>query len=82
MFEGYSEIGEDNIEAVDIISGIVSFFVVGLGGTAVGVIFGIIAPLITRFTDHVPVVEPLVVLVMGYMAYLSAEMFHLSGIMA
>jgi sodium/hydrogen exchanger-like protein 3 len=36
MFEAYSEIGISNILAVDVISGVTSFFVVALGGTIIG----------------------------------------------
>ncbi len=82
MFETYTEIGVDNIESMDLVSGGLAFIVVGVGGTAIGIVFGIITPFILRFTDHVRVVEPLIVLIMGYMSYITAEMFHLSGIMA
>ncbi|XP_014674725.1 PREDICTED: sodium/hydrogen exchanger 2-like [Priapulus caudatus] len=80
MFEAYVEIGLTNIRAVDIIAGICSFVVVGLGGTLIGVIFGMLTGFVTRFTDHVRVIEPIYVFLMGYMSYLTAEMFHLSGI--
>lgn len=36
MFEVYNEIGASEIIAVDIVSGIASFFVVALGGTIIG----------------------------------------------
>ncbi|XP_013416033.1 sodium/hydrogen exchanger 3 isoform X2 [Lingula anatina] len=82
MFETYSHIGEDNITAQDVLAGIASFCIVGIGGTLVGVIYGLITAFITRYTDHVRVIEPLFVFVMSYLSYLTAEIFHLSGIMA
>ncbi len=82
MFETYSEIGQENIVVLDIVAGIGSFLLVGIGGTGIGVIFGLLAAFMTRFTDHVRVIQPLVILVFGYLSYLSAEIFHLSGIMA
>ncbi|XP_035679249.1 sodium/hydrogen exchanger 2-like [Branchiostoma floridae] len=82
MFDAYNEIGEDNIIAIDVVAGCASFFIVGLGGVLFGVIFGVITSFTTRFTDHVRVIEPLFVFVFSYLAYLTAEMFHLSGIMA
>ena len=82
MFEGFSEIGEKNILAVDIIAGVASFFVVALGGSAIGIIIGFIAAFCSRFFDHVRVLEPLLVFVMGYLAYIIAEMFHLSSILS
>lgn len=36
MFESYNEIGASNIQVVDIVSGVASFFVVALGGTIIG----------------------------------------------
>lgn len=36
MFESYNEIGTSNIEVIDIVSGVASFFVVALGGTIIG----------------------------------------------
>ena len=82
MFEAYVKIGESNIQWVDIVLGIVSFILVGVGGTLIGVIFGLLTAFVTRFTDHVRVIEPLLVYVLGYLSYLSAEIFHLSGILA
>lgn len=82
MFESYNEIGASNIEVVDIVSGVASFFVVALGGTIIGVIWGFLTGLVTRFTDHVRVIEPIFIFVMAYLAYLNAEIFHMSGILA
>ncbi|XP_041779782.1 sodium/hydrogen exchanger 3 isoform X6 [Anopheles merus] len=82
MFEVYNEIGASEIIAVDIVSGIASFFVVALGGTIIGVIWGFLTGLVTRFTDHVRVIEPIFIFVMAYLAYLNAEIFHMSGILA
>lgn len=82
MFESYNEIGTANIEVIDIVSGVASFFVVALGGTIIGVIWGFLTGLVTRFTDHVRVIEPIFIFVMAYLAYLNAEIFHMSGILA
>ena len=82
MFETYSEIGQSNILAVDILAGIGSFFAVAAGGTLIGVMVGFLTAFLSRFTSHVPVIEPLLVFLMGYLAYLTAEVFHFSGILA
>lgn len=82
MFEGYSEIGEANIQAVDYASGLISFFLVALGGTLIGIIWGFLTAFVTRWTNHVRVIEPIFVFVMAYLAYLNAEIFHFSGILA
>lgn len=66
----------------DALLGVISFFVVSLGGIMVGVIYGILGAFTSRFTLHSRVIEPLFVFLYSYMAYLSAEVFHLSGIMS
>ncbi|TDH11419.1 hypothetical protein EPR50_G00061410 [Perca flavescens] len=80
LFEEYSAAG--TVTVLDGFLGIISFLVVSLGGILVGAIYGILAAFTSRFTSHTRVIEPLFVFVYSYMAYLSAEMFHLSGIMA
>ncbi|CAB3367088.1 Hypothetical predicted protein [Cloeon dipterum] len=82
MFEAYSEMGPANILPVDVASGIASFFVVALGGTVIGVIWGFLTGFVTRFTHQVRVIEPIFIFVMAYLAYLNAEIFHMSGILA
>ncbi|XP_020795955.1 sodium/hydrogen exchanger 1 [Boleophthalmus pectinirostris] len=80
LFEEYA--GAGTVTVLDGFLGIVSFLVVALGGVLVGAIYGLLAAFTSRFTSHMRVIEPLFVFVYSYMAYLSAEMFHLSGIMA
>lgn len=82
IFETYNEMGLDNIQIVDVVNGAVSFLFVAIGGTIIGVIWGFLTGLVTRFTDHVRVIEPVFVFVMAYLAYLNAEIFHWSGILA
>lgn len=82
MFETYSEIGPEKISYSDIISGFASFFVVAIGGTVIGIIWGLTTGFVTRFTDQVRVIEPIFIFVMAYLAYLTAEIFHMSGILA
>ncbi|KAB5532939.1 hypothetical protein PHYPO_G00125830 [Pangasianodon hypophthalmus] len=80
LFEEYSGVG--TVTVGDVFLGIVSFLVVSLGGVLVGAIYGILTAFTSRFTSHTRVIEPLFVFVYSYLAYLSAEVFHLSGIMA
>ncbi|XP_034249746.1 sodium/hydrogen exchanger 3-like, partial [Thrips palmi] len=82
MFESYTEMGPSNILATDLLAGFASFFVVALGGTVIGIIWGFATGLVTRFTHQVRVIEPIFIFVMAYLCYLNAEIFHLSGIMA
>uniref|UniRef100_A0A8C3PV80 Sodium/hydrogen exchanger n=1 Tax=Chrysolophus pictus TaxID=9089 RepID=A0A8C3PV80_CHRPC len=80
LFEEFANF--EQVTIIDIILGFLSFFVVSLGGVFVGVIYGLIAAFTSRFTSNIRVIEPLFVFLYSYMAYLSAELFHLSGIMA
>ncbi|XP_071631037.1 probable Na(+)/H(+) antiporter nhx-3 isoform X3 [Temnothorax longispinosus] len=82
MFEAYSEMGPSRIIYTDVLTGLASFFVVAIGGTVIGVVWGFITGFVTRFTHQVRVIEPIFIFVMAYLAYLSAEIFHMSGILA
>ncbi|XP_010128488.1 PREDICTED: sodium/hydrogen exchanger 2-like [Chlamydotis macqueenii] len=70
------------IKSVDVFAGIGKFFVVGLGGVLVGLTFGMTAAFTTRFTKDIRVIEALFGFLYSYLSYLTAEMFHLSGIVA
>ncbi|KAJ7310302.1 hypothetical protein JRQ81_007206 [Phrynocephalus forsythii] len=80
LFRAFCEM--PSIQTTDVFAGIGSFFVVGIGGVLVGLLFGLIASFTTRFTDNIRVIEPLFVFLYSYLSYLTAEMFHLSGIVA
>lgn len=80
LFEEFSHAG--TVTVGDAFLGVVCFFVVSLGGILVGAIYGVLGAFTSRFTSHTRVIEPLFVFLYSYMAYLSAEVFHLSGIMS
>lgn len=82
LYHLFEEFSGGDVTVMDGFLGIISFLVVALGGILVGAIYGILAAFTSRFTSHTRVIEPLFVFVYSYMAYLSAEIFHLSGIMA
>nr|AAA41702.1 sodium-hydrogen exchange protein-isoform 3 [Rattus norvegicus] len=82
VFESFVTLGGDAVTGVDCVKGIVSFFVVSLGGTLVGVIFAFLLSLVTRFTKHVRIIEPGFVFVISYLSYLTSEMLSLSAILA
>ncbi|KAE8282502.1 Sodium/hydrogen exchanger 3 Na(+)/H(+) exchanger 3 [Larimichthys crocea] len=70
------------INAVEIIKGIISFFVVAFGGSLLGFVFGLLISLLTRCTKNIQIIEPGFVFVLGYLAYLTAEMLSLSAILS
>ncbi|XP_069895447.1 sodium/hydrogen exchanger 2-like [Dipodomys merriami] len=80
LFKSFNEM--PSIKLMDIFAAIGKFFLVGIGGVFIGVLFGICAAFTTRFTKTIRVIEPLFVFLYSYLSYLSAEMFHLSGIVA
>ncbi|NWX19483.1 SL9A2 protein, partial [Aegotheles bennettii] len=80
LFRSFCEM--PTIQSVDVFAGVGKFFVVGLGGVLVGLVFGMTAAFTTRFTKDIRVIEPLFVFLYSYLSYLTAEMFHLSGIVA
>ncbi|KAL3983588.1 serine/arginine repetitive matrix protein 2 [Sarotherodon galilaeus] len=71
-----------SVTFLKIFLGVIAFSLAGLGGILVGSFYGILTAYTTRFTSNTGIVEPLVVFLYCNMAYLSAEMFNLSGIIA
>jgi len=58
------------------------FLYVAVGGLSMGIAFGLFTALIVRFTGHreIHLIEPLIVVCMGQMAFLVAETVKMSGI--
>ncbi|XP_049890270.1 sodium/hydrogen exchanger 3-like isoform X1 [Epinephelus moara] len=82
VFDAFVSLGGPKINAVEIIKGIISFFVVAFGGSLVGFVFGLLISLVTRCTKNIQIIEPGFVFVLGYLAYLTAEMLSLSAILS
>ena len=82
VFDGFNGMGKENIQGVDVVLGACSFFIVAFGGVIIGIIFGVIASFTTKFTEHTPILEPLIIITYSYLSYLTAEMFSTSGILA
>ena len=61
---------------------VMSFFTVVFGGLLVGVLVGMASSFIVKFARHTRVIEPLIILVMAYFAYILAETIHWSGIIS
>lgn len=80
LFVEFSE--SPKIQPIDIIDGVLLFFLISLGGLSIGLLFAVIGSFTTKYFGSTPVLEPVVVLVVAYLSYLTAEMFSLSGIIA
>ncbi|XP_039175524.1 sodium/hydrogen exchanger 4 isoform X1 [Crotalus tigris] len=72
----------ETIESLDILAGCARFFVVSLGGLLFGIVFGFVAAFMTRFTQNISAIEPLLVFMFSYLSYLTAETLYISGILA
>ena len=80
-----SDVEGDSGEEVDhtqYFLAILSFFTVVFGGLTVGVVLGMASSFIVKFARHTRVIEPLIILVMAYLAYILAETVHWSGIIS
>ncbi|KAM4045207.1 sodium/hydrogen exchanger 3 isoform 2-T2 [Anomaloglossus baeobatrachus] len=82
VFDSFVSIGGESVTGVDCVKGVVSFFVVSIGGTLVGIVFAYLLSLVTRFTKHVRIIEPGFVFIISYLSYLTSEMLSLSAILA
>nr|XP_046238859.1 sodium/hydrogen exchanger 2-like [Scatophagus argus] len=70
------------VESADVFLGVARFFVVAVGGVLFGLLFGFVAAFTTRFTHNVRPIEPLFVFMYSYLAYLVAECFAISSVLA
>uniref|UniRef100_A0A3Q3X8L0 Sodium/hydrogen exchanger n=1 Tax=Mola mola TaxID=94237 RepID=A0A3Q3X8L0_MOLML len=82
VFDAFVSLGGSKINAVEIIKGIISFFVVAFGGSLLGFVFGLLISLLTRCTKNIQIIEPGFIFVLGYLSYLTAEMLSLSAILS
>uniref|UniRef100_A0A674F0R2 Sodium/hydrogen exchanger n=1 Tax=Salmo trutta TaxID=8032 RepID=A0A674F0R2_SALTR len=76
VFNAFVSLGGAKINAVEIIKGIISFFVVALGGSLVGVIFALLISLLTRCTKNIQIIEPGFIFVLVFLSvkYINANM--------
>nr|CAD2157395.1 unnamed protein product [Meloidogyne enterolobii] len=74
--------GVDAIFWTDYLLAVIAFFWVSVGGIVVGALWAVLTGIVTKFGAGVSVVQPLTCLLFPYLAYLIAESFGLSGILA
>ncbi|MCP9260078.1 Sodium/hydrogen exchanger [Dirofilaria immitis] len=79
MFRKFVLIGRDKLIPIDYLAGGISFFVIGLGGTAIGLFMLLLSAL---SLNKVKILNPIFIFLIPYMAYLTGEIFGLSSILA
>jgi len=82
MFNSFLSLGPENIEYSDVLIGCTSFAVVAIGGTSIGIFWGFVTAIVTKFTYRTPTIEPVFIFVMSYLAYVNAEALQMSGILS
>ncbi|KAJ1348295.1 Na(+)/H(+) exchanger protein 2 [Parelaphostrongylus tenuis] len=84
MFSSFTEIGAENLIAMDYVNGAISFLIVCFGGIGIGLLVALCASFITKYTNQadITVLNPVFVIGLPFCAYLISEMFGLSSIMA
>jgi sodium/hydrogen exchanger 2 len=75
-------IGESDFPAVDVGWAFLQFFIICFGGCAIGIVLGLLGALESRFTERSGVLEPLIVLSHGLVAYIIAYWIGMSAIIA
>lgn len=74
--------GSENPDQSQYVLAFFSFFTVVLGGLTIGAIVGLLCSFIVKFTKSIRDVEPLIIFVTAYFAYILAETIHWSGIIS
>ena len=82
LFERFILLGADHIGGVDILYGFLTFILVIVGALFIGLFYGYLCSFVTKYTTKNRIIEPTFVFTFCYLSYLSAEVFHLSGIIA
>lgn len=83
VFDTLENIAFTHIKATTYAYAVLSFIPIALGGTLIGVLYGILTALFLKKTSRDSLIlQPTVMLLMAYLAFLNAQIFHWSGILA
>ncbi|KAH7731970.1 sodium/hydrogen exchanger 3 family protein [Aphelenchoides avenae] len=77
-----ADVGVEDLETMDYVKSVVSFFTVSIGGILVGVFWALLTACMTRASQKVATCAVFGCLIFPYMSYVLAEAFGVSGILA
>ncbi|CAD6187511.1 unnamed protein product [Caenorhabditis auriculariae] len=81
-FHHMTKIGQMHLIYQDFTNTMYNFLLVAGGGVLIGLVFVCLTALVTKHGSVAPILQPLICLVMPYVAYLLSELVHASGILA
>eukprot|EP00095_Tigriopus_kingsejongensis_P002355 snap_masked-scaffold1523_size37540-processed-gene-0.9 protein:Tk02355 transcript:snap_masked-scaffold1523_size37540-processed-gene-0.9-mRNA-1 annotation:"sodium hydrogen" len=82
-FDTLDQIAFIKVEAMTHVYAVLSFFTIALGGFLIGALFGVLTALVFRLMGgRDNLLFPYLTLTLAYLGFLSAQMFHWSGILA
>ena len=74
MFEGFSHLGQENLIMQDYFAAVLSFLLVALGGTAIGIIWGFLTAFVTR--SVLSYINAHILKLLDYFLTLCSEVLH------
>ncbi|CAB3397496.1 unnamed protein product [Caenorhabditis bovis] len=81
IFKSFT-LAADSVQNIDYFYGIISFFIVSLGGVLIGVVTAFATALLTKYSQCAPVIASLIVFILSYLGYVVSEIFSFSSIIA
>jgi NhaP-type Na+/H+ or K+/H+ antiporter len=82
LFNDFLGFTTGKVDFTEYLKGFAKFFLVSLGGTSIGIVFGFLTSFVTRFTNYARDIEIIYIFVMSYLSYLCADLVNWSGILA
>ncbi|CAB3400533.1 unnamed protein product [Caenorhabditis bovis] len=81
-FHSMVKIGQAHLIYQDFMESLYNFLLVSGGGVLIGIVFTCLTSVSAKWSSETPIMQPLLCLVLPYMAYLLSEFVHVSGILA
>ncbi len=83
IFDTLEKIAFTTIQSSTYGFAVLSFIPIAFGGSLIGIIYGLCSSLACKYTsERSDILQPTLILTTAYMAFLNAQLFHWSGILA